>query len=234
MNNYTQWIQDRCGKLTASEIYKIMGKGRNKDAYFGQLAETYMLSKVAEILTLEPNNGGRTNTDAMDWGTAHEIDAAEHFQKQHPHLKLNYYGIMNPKFYPYNEYCGGSPDGVFEAASGDAGIIEIKCPYNSTEHVKHLLVTDASALLDIAPEYYWQMVANMLFTETRIGYFISYDPRMALERLQLHVVPIEPIEGHIELLKERIAEASKWILTNVNILNETIDAEHYSPDNRIV
>ncbi len=33
MNNYTQWIQDRCGKLTASEIYKIMGKGRNKDAY---------------------------------------------------------------------------------------------------------------------------------------------------------------------------------------------------------
>jgi hypothetical protein len=45
---------------------------------------------------------------------------------------------------------------------------------------------------------------------------------MALERLQLHVVPIEPIDGHIDLLKERIAEASKWILTNVNILNDTL------------
>lgn len=222
MNNYNDWIMDRCGKITASEIYKIMGKGRSKDAYFGQLAETYMMSKIAEILTLEPINGGRMNTDAMDWGNAHESDAAAAFQQKHPHLNLQYYGVMNPKFYEYNQYCGGSPDGVFTAATGDNGIIEIKCPYNSTEHVRHLLITDAASLMDIAPEYYWQMVANMLFTETRIGYFISFDPRMALERLQLHVVPIEPIDGHIDLLKERIAEASKWILTNVNILNDTI------------
>jgi len=222
MNNYNDWIMDRCGKITASEIHKIMGKGRSKDAYFGQLAETYMLSKIAEILTLEPINGGRVNTDAMDWGNAHESDAAAAFQQEHPHLNLQYYGIMNPKFFEYNQYCGGSPDGVFTAATGDNGIIEIKCPYNSTEHVRHLLITDAASLLDIAPEYYWQMVANMLFTETRIGYFISFDPRMALERLQLHVVPIEPIDGHIELIKERIAEASKWILTNVNILNDTL------------
>ena len=222
MNNYNDWIMDRCGKITASEIHKIMGKGRSKDAYFGQLAETYMLSKIAEILTLEPNNGGRVNTDAMDWGNAHESDAAASFQQKHPHLNLQYYGIMNPKFFEYNQYCGGSPDAVFTAATGDNGIIEIKCPYNSTEHVRHLLITDAASLLDIAPEYYWQMVANMLFTETRIGYFISFDPRMALERLQLHVVPIEPIDGHIELIKERIAEASKWILTNVNILNDTL------------
>jgi hypothetical protein len=199
-----------------------MGKGRSKDAYFGQLAETYMLSKIAEILTLEPINGGRMNTDAMDWGNAHESDAAAAFQQKHPHLNLQYYGVINPKFFEYNQYCGGSPDGVFTAATGDNGIIEIKCPYNSTEHVRHLLITDAASLLDIAPEYYWQMVANMLFTETRIGYFISFDPRMALERLQLHVVPIEPIDGHIDLIKERIAEASKWILTNVNILNDTL------------
>jgi hypothetical protein len=222
MNNYNDWIMDRCGKITASEIHKIMGKGRSKDAYFGQLAETYMLSKIAEILTLEPINGGRMNTDAMDWGNAHESDAAAAFQQKHPHLNLQYYGVINPKFFEYNQYCGGSPDGVFTAATGDNGIIEIKCPYNSTEHVRHLLITDAASLLDIAPEYYWQMVANMLFTETRIGYFISFDPRMALERLQLHVVPIEPIDGHIELIKERIAEASKWILTNVNILNDTL------------
>jgi hypothetical protein len=222
MNNYNDWIMDRCGKITASEIHKIMGKGRSKDAYFGQLAETYMLSKIAEILTLEPINGGRMNTDAMDWGNAHESDAAAAFQQKHPHLNLQYYGVINPKFFEYNQYCGGSPDGVFTAATGDNGIIEIKCPYNSTEHVRHLLITDAASLFDIAPEYYWQMVANMLFTETRIGYFISFDPRMALERLQLHVVPIEPIDGHIELIKERIAEASKWILTNVNILNDTL------------
>ena len=128
MSNYNDWIMDRCGKITASEIHKIMGKGRNKDAYFGQLAETYMLSKIAEILTLEPNNGGRVNTDAMDWGNAHESDAAAAFQQKHPHLNLQYYGIMNPKFFEYNQYCGGSPDGVFTAATGDNGIIEIKCP----------------------------------------------------------------------------------------------------------
>lgn len=222
---YDEWIMARCGKITASEIYKIMGKGRNKDAFFSQVGESYLISKVAEILTLEPNNGGRLNTNAMDWGITEEPDAVEAFKKINPHLKIDYYGVISPKFYEYNEMCGGSPDAVFEALTGDNGIIEIKCPYNSAEHIKHLRITDAAALLQVAPEYYWQMVSLMLFTESRIGYFVSYDRRMVIEQLQIHIVPIEPIDVHIELLKERIAEAVKWIKTEVALITDNFDIQ---------
>jgi hypothetical protein len=219
MTNRDQWIQDRCGKLTASEIYKIMGKGKTKDQYFGQVAESYMLQKVGEILTLEPNNGGRVNISSLEWGNHYESEAATKFQERYDLLSLQYFGVSNPKFYSYNEYCGGSPDGVFESVTGEQGIIEIKCPYNSAEQIRHFGITDSHSLQSVAPEYYWQMVANMLFTETRIGYFISYDPRMVFDKHKLHVVPIEPIVGDMDILKERISEASKWILYLVNKLN---------------
>lgn len=220
MTTYSEWIAQRCGKITASEIYKIMGKGRNANAYFSQVGESYLLSKVAEILTIVPNNGGRLNTNAMDWGITEEPDAIAAFELLHPHFKVNYFGVMNPKFFEYNAMCGGSPDAIFEAATGDAGIIEAKCPYNSTEHVKHLRIVDNTSLYEIAPEYYWQMVANMLFTETHIGYFISYDKRMVQDKLRLHIVPIEPIDGHLDLLRKRIDEAVKWIKTEVGIITD--------------
>ena len=44
------WERARLGKFTASEMHKLMKKGRAKDQYFGEGALTYIKSKVAEII----------------------------------------------------------------------------------------------------------------------------------------------------------------------------------------
>jgi hypothetical protein len=215
--DYKEWQEQRLGKITASNIYKIMNSG--KGSYFSQIGETYLLSRVAEIMTMEQVDGERINTDSMEWGNSQEPYAIKEFEKRYKDLIVTYYGVVNPKFVEYNDMCGGSPDAIFTTQTGDGGIIEIKCPSNSTEHIRHRKkVRCPASLLELSPKYYWQMVANMLFTETRIGYFVSYDPRMVHDKLKLHVVPIEPLEGHIDLLKERIHNACKWINEDINQL----------------
>ena len=206
-----EWLQMRCGKLTASDIWKLMEKGRGSE-YFGKGAKTYIKQKVAEILTLEIVNGGRSNMVAMEWGSAHEFEAVQRFEKE-TGLSVEYYGGANPKFFELDEFSGGSPDGLTTDA-----IIEVKCPFNSGEHISHLELEDYQSLKDYAPEYYWQMTMNMLVCDKQKGWFISYDNRFADENLQIKIIEVRRDDEDIKLLKERINEAEKQMNTTIGIL----------------
>jgi len=205
------WLQQRCGKITASEVWKLMEKGRNGE-YFGKGAKTYIKQKVAEILTLEIVNGGRSNMVAMEWGSAHEFEAVQRFEKEKG-LSVDYYGGANPKFFELDEFSGGSPDGLTEDA-----IIEVKCPFNSGEHISHLELQTDMDLLDYAPEYYWQMQMNMLVCKKSKGWFISFDGRFADDKLQIHIIEVPANEENINKLKERINEAEKQMNTTIGLL----------------
>lgn len=209
-----QWIEQRCGKFTASEIHKLMEKGRSSN-YFGKGAMSYIQMKAAEILTLEPNNGGRLNTNAMEWGNAHEHEAVKEYERVNK-CSVTYYGAANPKFFQYTEFSGGSPDGMVNGNK----IIEIKCPYNSSEHISHLMLFSADDLKGYAPEYYWQMVANMVFTGSKFATFISYDPRFVYEKLRLKTIDFDLLPGDEEILKERIAEAEKQLSMIINLITD--------------
>lgn len=209
-----QWELDRCGKFTASEIHKLLVKGKGGD-YFGQGATTYIRLKAAEILTMEPNNGGRINGYALEWGNSHEYEAVARFENETA-LKVNYFGGGNPKFFEYSPLSGGSPDGMIK----DTAIIEVKCPYNSAEHLEHLFIADAEGLKGYYPECYWQMIFNMICTGTKGGYFISYDPRFAVDAMQIKIVPVPLREDDAELIKERLGEAEKQLKVLLQLVNE--------------
>ena len=207
-NEIKDWLSQRCGKFTASEVHKLMGKGRGGD-YFGLVAKSYIMSKAAEILTGEPGNQ-RNPTMAMEWGHAHEFEAITKYQEQYG--QVEYYGGQNPMFVPYLTYCGGSPDGVTKTE-----VIEIKCPFNSSEHLAHCLIKDAEGLKDYAPEYYWQLTANMVFTNKSQAVFISYDPRFDIQ-YQLKVLKFKCNLDDADLLIERLKAAEeelKSILTKL-------------------
>jgi len=189
------WMAQRCGKFTASEIYKLMGSGK-KD-YFSLVAKTYISQKAAEILTLEPSN--RPNTMAMDWRQSHEYEAYTKFKELYG--EINYFGGENPTFFSYSKYSGGSPD-----ALGKDYVLEIKCPYNSSEHLNHLMMETDEDLKDGKPEYYWQVVANMIFTGKDKAIFVSYDPRFEPE-YQLKTLKINLNFDDASLLKERLVDA---------------------------
>jgi hypothetical protein len=210
------WEADRLGKITASEIWKIMEKGRGGE-YFGKGAKTYIRQKVAEILTLEPVNGGRANTYAMEWGNSNEKEAIDRFKKESPSADVIYYGGANPKFFEYTHFSGGSPDGVTD----DGEVLEVKCPYNSGEHIEHLLLNSEEDLKYYAPEYYWQITANMIFTGLEKAVFISYDPRFAEDHLQVKILRFNINPEHKELLLERLSEAEKQLA----VLTELVRGE---------
>lgn len=198
-NELNQWLSARCGKFTSSEIHKLMGKGRSGD-YFGLVAKTYIATKAAEMLTLEPANQ-RGPTMAMEWGNAHEYEAMTKFRDLYG--EVEYFGGENPTFFPYGEHAGGSPDGL-----GKDFVLEIKCPFNSSEHLQHLLLQTDDDLKDYAPEYYWQIQANMLFANREQGIFVSYDPRFDIQ-YQLKVLKFNCNLDDRETLKERLTEAEK-------------------------
>lgn len=212
-----QWQQERMGKITASEIWKIMVRGKAKDAYFGDMALKYIKQKVSEILTCEPNNGGRNNFNAMEWGNSHENEAIWKVM-QYTKEQIEYFGVGNPRFFEYTPFSGGSPDGLSEYA-----VWEIKCPFNSAEHYEHFLFTDMQDVKSYKPEYYWQVNANMLFTNREQGFLCSYDPRYAKEEHQLKIVEFKLLPEVKEQLIERISEAEKQMRLSIDLMDESVE-----------
>ena len=209
-------MTDRLGKFTASEIWKLTEKGKGGE-YFGKGAKTYIRQKAAEILTMEQVNGGRANTNSMEWGNAHEYEAFERFVKETGLQDVEYYGGANPKFFDYTAFSGGSPD-----AKGIDFVGEIKCPYNAGEHVEHLLLGDWEDLKGYYPEAYWQLTFNMICTNTKKAYFVSYDPRFADEHLQIKIIGFELNEADADNLKKRIEEAEKQLSVIVKLVRGDI------------
>lgn len=207
-NYYEQqndWLQKRCGKFTASDIHKLLEKGKSKCDYFGKGALGYIRVKLAEILTGSVVEV--TGVPAMEWGNSLELEAVQAFEKETGH-KVTYWGKANPEFFELTDHSGGSPDGEIEK---DGAIIEVKCPYTTAEHINHLLISDAAELQVEKKDYYAQIQMNMLARGRGKGYFISYDPRITIPQLRLKYIEVPLDEDFAEMLKERIWEAEKYL-----------------------
>lgn len=206
-----EWFDARLAKFTSSELHKLFKSGRAKDQLFGETAKTYILEKVAEIMT----NGlsieyKAFESNATDWGKEYEDEARALFSE------LTGYEVRTCGFYEYDEFFGGSPDGI---VNGDE-ILEIKCPYQSKNHVANLCCKNADDLKNLSPEYYIQMQGNMLSTGAKRGWFVSYDPRFSGD-LIVKIIEVERDEELILEAKHRLAEAAglinEYLKSSMNI-----------------
>lgn len=191
------WLLTRCGKFTSSEIHKLIPNGRAKGEIFSATGKTYIKQKAAESITKEPIQ--KPTTYAMEWGLSHENEALTMFETLYG--EITKFGGGNPEFFSQNEFWGGSPDATISDS-----VIEVKCPFNSSEHFEHLLMKNADDLKDYAPEYYWQMVSNMIILKKNNGIFVSYDPRYPLEHnLKVLKFELHPLDA--ELLISKVEKA---------------------------
>lgn len=187
----------RIGMFTGSEIYKLMGaKG------LGKTGETYIFEKAAEFLTGIPIKP-EFQAASTQWGIDHENEAKSYFEAA-TGLKILSSTTLS------NEQICGTPDGVCQ---GNEIGFEIKCPFNSGNHLKNLSMSTALDLLDLRPEYYWQCVSYMWLTGFSKWKFCSYDPRFKEEKRML-ILNLELIPDHLTLLKNRVTEA-KLIFDNI-------------------
>jgi hypothetical protein len=203
-----EWQSARLGKFTASEIHKLMGeRGGIKTA----TAQSYILEKVAEQMT------GRTISSvgsvATDWGHEHEPDAREYYEiafkceveKQDP----------IPAW--FTDHAGCTPDGIVTPINHMSKGVEIKCPYNSANHLKHMQIKDNMSFKAIAKEYYWQVQMCMLITKLSKWDFVSYDPRFT-GKLRMYVCEIKQHVQDMERLRETILQAVEMKLEIINKL----------------
>lgn len=186
-----EWIQERLGRFTASEIHKLIpsGKGGNK---FSETGKTYILEKLVELET--GFQASEIYGPALDWGTEHEPMAREWY------TKLTGNVVQEAYFEPYGAHAGGSPDGLV----GELGIIEIKCPFKTVNHFKYRMARKAD---DLPAEYFWQIQMNLLCTGRSWCDFVSFDPRVRTKELGIFILRVSAGKSEQELLKSRIADA---------------------------
>lgn len=193
------WNQIRVGRFTASEIFKLMTEPRSKeDKAAGRLSEgamTYVNIKVAETLTGQPKS--ESYAYPLVYGKELEPQAIEVF------IKKTGFSYEPATFVPFGNHAGGSPDGYINEVDG----LEIKCPFQSENQVDYLMLTDQWDLKRNHPNYYWQCMSNLLFTQKEQWHFVTYDPRMVNEKHRMTHIIIKPNQEDFDLLCAKIQRA---------------------------
>lgn len=223
-----EWLAMRAGMFTGSEISKIMPapSGRNYKKNLREIdgAMTYIKTKLAERLTLETKEV--VDFKQATWGKELEPKGVAAFEKA-TGLKGIHYGVANPKFFPYGEYAGCSPD--WETGEGGEGS-DIKCPYNTSEHITNLLIRSAAEYKEERWEYYCQAQMSIKIRNWSKFSAVSYDPRPIEPNLRLKVLPIYPDEQWMKDFKLRLASAIEILEEMRQTLNTSLFVASYDPE----
>lgn len=182
------WLKERLGRFTSSRFGDLLTSGRKKDEVFGGTAMGYIIEVASERITGYP--AGFEGNKYTEWGNEHEPEAGAYYTKVEGNI------IEEAPFIPMNTNAGGSPDGLI----GTDGVVEIKCPWNSANHLKYF------AGAEVPKGYTTQMQGNMMVTGRKWCDFISYDPRMP-ESHRIFIQRFERDETIINKIIERIALA---------------------------
>ena len=206
IQEFNSWQDERLGVFTASRISELLTAAKGDKDAFGAVANAYIMEKVCELLTGETKP--ETYSKAIEWGTEHEAAAMALYIKRTQPEKCIYYGKSNPQVFSMSPAINllGSPDGLIF----DKKVIEVKCPYNTVNHVENLML-DLETFKKERKEYYAQIQVNMLVTDTNIADFVSYDPRMIDERLQLFILEIPKDSEFQNTVIQKVEKATEMI-----------------------
>lgn len=185
-----EWLNIRLGLISASRFKDIMTEPKAKaDREAGKISQTslaYMNELIAEILTGESIE---LSTRATEWGNGNEDRALTEYCFEND-VQITGTGIIisDCGFY------GASPDGLI--ALSDKGMQEVKCPFNSKNHI-------SNCLYGMDKQHIPQVQGNMWINGREWCDFISYDPRI-LGKGRLYVERIKRDNDYIEKLAEKV------------------------------
>ena len=241
-----QWHKQRLGFITASEFHNLMKNSKQEvpmsdteiEAYkaehpkaknipttkkvevaFSDATYTYLNRKIMERYI--PKDCGTTDeyielhdisNRAMNYGTDTESLARETYSK------LMGYEVMEVEFVPlegYENICGTSSDGIVLKENGGC---EIKCPFMIEHHMEYLMLQNVLELLELKPEYYWQMRLNMLTWNLDWYDFISFCPYISKSK-QMKVLRMFRDKEIDKEIYHRIDLAKKYMTEQIERIN---------------
>ena len=226
------WENIRAGRFTSSEYWKLMECGKRPmtqveldarpkkgvgskttlvpdPSKMGPKGLTYISQKVAEIFTGRPKPPAYAYP--LVYGKETEPEAVEYFSQK--------FGLecVEVGFQPFGDHAGGSPDRLIGEDEG----LEVKCPFDSTNQIDYLLLTDHWDLKANHPDHYWQCVSLMLFTNRKRWHFCTFDPRMKDDKHKLThmLLEWEKVEEDIDAVTKALAGAVEEKLKLIKLLS---------------
>lgn len=183
-----EWKAARSGLASGSKFKDIDSEPRSKaDKEAGKLSDkayTYLCELAAEVITGEQVE---ISGKPLDWGNEHESGACSLYEMSK--ADVEHVGIILDDSKKY----GASPDGLV----GDDGMIEIKCPYNTVNHIKTVVSGE------MPKEHMPQVQGNMMINGRKWCDFISYDPRIK-GKGKFFVVRVERDDEYIDKLRTKV------------------------------
>jgi putative phage-type endonuclease len=198
------WYAARLGKATASRFKDAIAA--LKSGAPAQAQRDYLTELVVERLTQQPIQ--RFQNAAMAWGTEQEPAARAAYERATGRI------VEETGFVAHDTLLAGcSPDGLVDWD----GLIEIKCPWNTANHIETLLNGMPS---DHIP----QVQGQMWITGREWCDFVSFDPRMP-EALQLHVQRIQRDPSFIADLEAKVTSFLQQVGTQVEALRRLAESK---------
>jgi putative phage-type endonuclease len=184
-----EWFQQRLGKVTASRISDVIAKTKTGVSTSRQ---NYLIQLVSERIT--GKKGDSFVNQAMLDGIERE-GAARALYMLNRDVSVIEVGFFD---HPVIANSGASPDGAVESEEEGkyAGLIEIKCPIETT-HTNTLM--SKSVPSKYIPQIQWQMAC----TNAKWVDFVSYNPNFPIE-LQLFVSRVERDDEYIKELETEV------------------------------
>jgi len=199
--NTDEWLSLRCGKLTSSNLGKIMA---NFGKSFGEPAKKLSVNIANEIITGNYIGSGFSN---------------EHMQRGHiqePLARMEYEDftfceVDNGGFFE-SEFVGCSPDGLVD----NSGVIEIKSVIPSV-HFANI------KRQGIDPAYRWQCIGNLKFTGRDWLDFISYCSDFPEgKKIFIHRIYKENLSEEFSMIDKRLLEFKSLVYQNKKLIQESM------------
>lgn len=233
-----EWFLSRKGRMTASEIYLLLNNHKEpmtdeelaafkaanpksrvttKEAPFSDGTFTWLNRKVAEYFMpdeafLEDVELKQIQNRAVQHGEFWESEARNRYSQE---MNCEVFEVGFIPLKGYENFCGGSPDGMIRE---EKGLIEIKCAWNPEVHQDYLLFEKPDDLKDYNLQYYAQIQLNIIVTECEFCDFVAFDPRTSYSK-QLKVLRIPKDEEMCSTLLLRIELAKDYYKKRITKLN---------------
>ena len=182
-----EWFQQRLGKVTASNLHKVLAKTKTG---YGADRGHYLTQLVLERITGQKADS-YTNA-AMQFGIEQEAFARAAYEA-HRGVLVEEVGFIP---HPTIPMAGASPDGLVED-----GMVEIKCPESAT-FLEVLLSQNP-----VAGKYFAQMQWQMRCADRPWCDYVVFDPRFP-KKIQL---VIHRVNRNDRWLAEAETEVKKFL-----------------------
>jgi putative phage-type endonuclease len=196
-----EWFQQRLGKVTASNLHKVLAKTKTG---YGADRGHYMTQLVLERIT--GNRADGYTSAAIQWGIEQEQFARAAYEA--------YRGVLVEEVgfipHPTIQMAGASPDGLVEG-----GMVEIKCPESKT-FLEVMLSSNP-----VESKYFAQMQWQMRCADRPWCDYVVFDPRFP-PKAQLFIARVNRDDRWIEEAETEVKKFLAEVDEKVQALKQKI------------